>query len=355
MNFGVVGWGNASGNGGMNSDIVQLASWVTHWLVPEHPKSGFHAPYIDRLEGKSIIRCKLSGDEDKYLKFLNEVDGILYVEHPCLRDGFDIVLEAKKRNKIVVGIPMWEWWPERKHWAMQTDILWAVTKFTHRYLASLSDVLYVHGWKHNWRHRIYGNRWGVNLDDFPFRERFVAKNFVFINGNGGYNLRKASDLVFDAFSKPDSPKLLVYTQQIERISSNIHQNIELVNKNYPDRKDVYCEGDVFLFPSYWEGLCHGIYEGQASGGLVITTDHAPMNECGTDLLVPVTSLEQESIDGKKIVKAVADADYLHMLCKDLAGTSINALSKRGRKLIEERFNLKETLELMHGDIVSGCY
>jgi glycosyltransferase involved in cell wall biosynthesis len=182
----------------------------------------------------------------------------------------------------------------------------------------------------------------------------MAERFVFINGNGGYNLRKASDLVFEAFSKPGSPHLLVYTQQAERIASNIPDNVELVNKNYPDRKDVYTEGDVFLFPSYWEGLCHGIYEGQASGGLVITTDHAPMNECGTDLLVPVDRLEQEDISGKKIVKAVADADFLHILCKDLAGNTIKDLSRRGRNLIEDRFNLKKTLELIYNTILSAA-
>jgi glycosyltransferase involved in cell wall biosynthesis len=353
MNFGLVGWGIASGNGGMNSDIVELSPWVTHWLVPEHPNAELHAPYVDRVEGKGIIHCKLNGDENKYRKFLSEVDGILYVEHPCLRESYDIVSEAKKRGKIVVGIPMWEWWPESKSWSLQTDILWAVTRFTHRYLNSLSDVLYVHGFHHNWRHRVFGGRWGVNLAEFSFRERKVAEKFVFINGNGGFKLRKASDLVFEAFSKPDSPQLIVYTQQAERIASNIPENIVLVSHNYPERKDVYEEGDVFLFPSYWEGLCHGIYEGQAAGGLVITTDHAPMNECGTDLLLPVVALKQEDLSGKKIIKAVADADHLHNLCNELSGKSIGSRSRYGRKVIEESFNLRNNLEDLYKTIISA--
>ena len=212
MNIGLVGWGIASGNGGMNSDIVSLASWVTHWLVPNHPNSDNHREYLDKASEKKIIECNLIGDNAICDKFLDEVDGILYVEHPCFKEQYDIVNEAKKRNKLVIGIPMWEWWPERKPWALNTDILWAVTKATNEYLHALSMTLFMHGFDHSWRDRIYGNRWGVNLTDFPYENRAVANRFVFINGNGGYKLRKASDIVFDAFSRPGAPPLTVYTQ-----------------------------------------------------------------------------------------------------------------------------------------------
>lgn len=352
MNFGLIGWGIASGNGGMNSDIAQLASWVTHWLIPQHPKSPIHQPYLDKLPNKEIIHCKLSDDHDNYNKFLNSVDGIIYVEHPCLKDDYDIVAEAKKRGKLVVGIPMWEWWPERKSWAMQTDVLWAVTNFTNRYLNSLSDTLYVHGWQHNWRNRIHGNRWGVNLNDFPFKQREKAEKFVFINGNGGYKLRKASDIVFEAFSLPGAPPLTVYTQQTDRIAKNLPPNVTLINKTFPDRKDVYDEGDVFIFPSYWEGLCHGIYEGQAVGGLIITSDHPPMNECGSSLLVPIVDLSQEELSGKKIIKAIPSTHHLFEIARSIYSTNIKEQSTKNHTHIKTNFNLKETLKIMYNEITS---
>jgi len=352
MNFGLIGWGIASGNGGMNSDIAQLASWVTHWLIPEHPKSTIHPPYVDKPKGKKIIHCRLSGDIEKYENFLDAVDGIIYVEHPCLKDDYDIVMQAKKKGKFVVGIPMWEWWPERKPWSLQTDLLWAVTGFTERYLKSLSDVLYTHGWKHNWRNQVYGNRWGVNLEDFPFRQRNVANNFVFINGNGGSKLRKASDIVFEAFGMPGAPPLTVYTQQTKVISNNLPDSVKLIDKNFPDRKDVYQDGDVFLFPSYWEGLCHGIYEGQASGGVVITTDHPPMNECGTPYLVPLEQLTQEELSGKYIVKAHSSVKELYNLCVTLYRQDISKVSLSGRlDIVEKRFNLYETLRDLYSTII----
>ena len=352
MRFGLIGWAIASGNGGMNSDIVRLASWVTHWLIPEHPKSPNHEPYLENQSGKSLVHCKLSGDHGSYNGFLDAVDGILYVEHPCLKDDYDIVQEAKKRGKLVVGIPMWEWWPERKPWALQTDVLWAVTKFTNRYLKSLSDVLYVHGWMHNWRGRIIGDKWGVNLQDFPFQHRQRASRFVFINGNGGYKLRKASDIVFDAFSMPGAPPLTVYTQQTTVIAQNIPKNVTLIDRNFPHRNDVYQSGDVFLFPSYWEGLCHGIYEGQAVGGLVITTDHPPMNECGTSHLVPVERLSREDLSGKSIVKAHASKVHLHRIASALYDSNIELESLERRKMIERAFNLSTTLTDLYKELCS---
>lgn len=355
MNFGLIGWAIASGNGGMNSDIALLAPWVTHWLIPQHPKSTNHQPYLENQSATKLMHCRLSGDEDICLKFLDEVDGIIYVEHPCLKDQFDIVEHARKMGKLVVGIPMWEWWPERKPWAMQTDILWAVTPFTNRYLKSLSDVLYVHGWKHRWRNHVIGDRWGVNLADFPFRQRTDAQHFVFINGNGGYKMRKASDVVFEAFSLPGAPPLTVYTQQTEMIAKSISDNIRIIDKNFPERKDVYEDGDVFLFPSYWEGLCHGIYEGQAVGGLVITTDHPPMNQCGTPFLVPVGLLGQEDLAGKKILKATSKAADLYELCINMKLIQVSVQSKFGRTTIEDKFNLGKNLERMHADIIFQAF
>jgi glycosyltransferase involved in cell wall biosynthesis len=347
MNFGLVGWGVASGNGGMNSDLIKTASWITHWLIPEHPTSPNHDPYLKKLFNKTLIPCGFIGDTDKYNQFLDAVDGVIYIEHPCLKDGYDIIGEAKKRGKVTVGIPMWEWWPERKPWALNTDILWAVTKFTSKYLNSLSDVLFAHGWNHSWRSHVAGSSWGVNLDDFPYVKRHKAERFIFINGNGGYKLRKASDLVFKAFAMPGAPLLTVYTQQMDILDKNIPENVTLINKNFSERKDVYQDGDVYLFPSYWEGLCHGLYEAQASGGLVITTDHPPMDECGSDYLVPVEKFLQEDLSGKKIVKALPDVALLHRLCSGLHGSDIEAASERGRSNIESNFNLNNSVSDMY--------
>jgi glycosyltransferase involved in cell wall biosynthesis len=346
MNIGLIGWGIASGNGGMNSDVAELASWVTHWLVPDHPNSKIHEPYIEKPKGKEIIHCKADGDKIKYTNFLEAVDGILYIENPCLRDSAGIIEKARSMGKLTIGIPMWEWWPERKPWSLGTDVLWAVTKLTRRYLNSLSDVLYWHGHPHNWRGRVYGAQWGVNLNKFKFESRSTARRLVFINGNGGYKLRKASDIIFKAFSLPGSPPLTVYTQ-----GKNIHEahvkNISIIEKNFDQRQEVYETGDVFLFPSYWEGLCHGIYEGQACGGIVVTTDHPPMNECGSPYLLPVSDVSCEDLSGKQILKAIPNVEALHDMCRALYESDIKIESKKARENIERNFDLQITLNELY--------
>lgn len=349
MNIGLVGWGCTTGNGGMNSDIASLATWVTHWLVPKHPSLPNHEPYLERARKNNtqIIEAPLKSDFHHVHDFLDLVDGILYIEHPCYKDDFNIVLEAKKKGKVVIGIPMWEWWPERKDWALQTDILWAVTNFTNQYLTSLSNVLFTHGWQHNWRNRVIGNKWGVNLDCFQFSQRTKAERFVFINGNGGYKLRKASDIVAKAFAKPGAPPLVVYTQQQEQIALFNSSNVEIIHKNFPEREDVYADGDVFLFPSYWEGLCHGIYEAQAVGGLVITSKQPPMNECGSPYLVGIDRYEQEDLSGKKIVKAVPDVGDLYDICCCLSQQDITIHSMKSRQLIEQKYNLRQNLKSIY--------
>ncbi len=354
MNFGLVGWGNTSGNGGMNSDIARLSPWVTHWLVPDHPKSPIHQPYLNLAKTNTeIVHCNLDKKSSSIVtNFLDKVDGIIYVEHPCLKDDINIVIEAKKKNKIVIGIPMWEWWPLHKNWALETDMLWSVTDFTYTYLKSLANVLSVQGYMPKWRNRIIGNRWGVNLSDFSFKPKTRANKFVFVNGNGGYNLRKASDIVFKAFSKEGAPPLLVYTQQMDRLATPLTDNIELVHKNFPDRNSVYEDGDVFLFPSYWEGLCHGIYEAQACGGVVVTSEQPPMNQCGSNHLIRVESFTQENLAGNKIIKAIPSADHLFEVCQGLYRKDISLESKMGRINIEKNFDLSDTLNMLYASILS---
>lgn len=347
MNIGLIGWGIASGNGGMNTDIACLLEPVTHWLIPKHPNGNNHEPYLEKAKKYvEITECSLKQDHSVYDDFLDKVDALLYIEHPVIKDekDYDIVHEAKKKGKIVIGIPMWEWWPENKRWANETDILWSVTKFTTQYLNSLSDVMFAKGITHSWRGNVIENKWGVNLDDFPFIQRKKVEKIVFINGNGGYKLRKASDIVFEAFTKEGAPPLIVYTQKENIAQYQLTPNITIIEKTFPDRCDVYKEGDLFLFPSYWEGLCHGIYEGQASGSLVITTDHPPMNECGTDYLLPVDKITQEDLSGKQIMKSVVSANDLFLLSKELYQDDIFEQSKTIREFITDNYNLEQNLK-----------
>ena len=101
MNIGLIGWGIASGNGGMNTDIVCLSDFVTHWLIPKHPHGHNHDAYMEKASKHAkLIECSLKGDHKTYNDFLDSVDVLLYIEHPILKEekDYDIVHEAKKKR-----------------------------------------------------------------------------------------------------------------------------------------------------------------------------------------------------------------------------------------------------------------
>ena len=109
MRLGLIGWGVASGNGGMNTDIARLSDFVTKWLIPKHPYLPIHDPYIFQArESVDITFMDTSDDINSTLdQFLDNIDGILYIEHPILNIHpyeFDLVSKVHARNKKVTCI-----------------------------------------------------------------------------------------------------------------------------------------------------------------------------------------------------------------------------------------------------------
>ena len=351
MRLGLVGWCSASGNGGMNLDIFCLADYVTKWLIPVHEEIfPVFDPYLviaRQQEGKSIYLSELSSSPSCINDFFEDIDGIIYVEHPVLRpnhfDGFCIVSECISRSKIVLGIPMWEWWPPESLWALNTTALWSVTQYTNIYLNSLVNDLESKGIVPRWKNRIFGNRWGVNIEQFPFRQRRKPQTIVFVNGNGGYKDRKAGDILIPILSKfsHKGVKKVIYSQK--KLCLEIPPDTKLVNSTFETRNSVYESGDIFLFPSYWEGLCHGLYEAACTGGIVIATNTSPLNECLPAVLIPQEQIFSEKLD-KKVKKVVPGLESLPLILSSILSSDCTFLSLESRKWVLENRDLKDTLE-----------
>ena len=361
MRLGLVGFGIASGNGGMNSDICRLSPFVTKWLIPNHPKMKNHQPYLE-LSSKTteIIICDPKSINLKEIikNFFNDIDGLLYVEHPIFEvtyQGFDIVEFAHTCNKKVFGIPMWEWWPrnQKKGWMLKTDALWAVTSFTKKFLDNLSMILDISGYKPSWFGKVYGNKWGVNLYDFEYKERKYADKIVFINGNGGYKNRKASDIIIPVLSKLSKEKhfQIKLFSQCELEKNQDFGDIEIINKTLESRHEIYKEGTLFVFTSYWEGLCHGIYEASACGAIPITTDAPPMNECVPALLIPVEEYKAEKLNDS-IRKNIPSKVALEECLRKTLNKPILEASRSNRKWIVENRNLENTLRELYISFIS---
>ena len=351
LKVGLVGWGAATGNGGMNADIARLSPWISSWLCPKHPELGWHEPYIKPVVDK-VVRCKHEGDVAIYNQFLEGLDVVLFIEQTYLVN-YDLVDQCKQRDIFTVCIPMWEWWPERKPWSQGTDMVWCVTNYTRSYLQSLAEYLMYRGDYCNWRHRIYGDRWGIELEEFNFMPREKAQRFLFVNGNGGgKGRRKGSDVLAVAASYIPDIEIIMLTQN-DNYPTPMPENVIVDCNNYPTKREVFQQGDVFIAPSHWEGLGHQLYEAQASGLPVITIDAPPMNECGADWLIPVSQREPYMLSGKQIPKVTADAKQLAEVLRSIQDCNISQKSKAARARVEERNSLRDVLEDLRKAIEDG--
>jgi glycosyltransferase involved in cell wall biosynthesis len=349
MRLGLIGWGTASGNGGMNTDIASLAPFVTKWLIPDHPKLPLHDPYIMKArQNTELFFSTLDEKPGNLDTFFSNIDGLLYIEHPIYRKNhfcnFDIIEECDLRRIPTFGIPMWEWWPEEEEWALRTSALWAVTQYTNNYLSSLAYVLESRGLSPRWRNKVFGCKWGINSDEFAFRLRKQIVNIAYVLGNAGYKNRKAGEITIPTLVNlaEQGIPISIYSQSDLSSYGISCSNINIKATTFPMRKDVYVDGDLFVFPSYWEGLCHGLYEASYSGALVITTNTAPMNECLPAITIPVDQIKDEHI-GKKIKKAIPSMEALKHIIKSLYGSECSDISQASHDWVARERDLKNTL------------
>jgi glycosyltransferase involved in cell wall biosynthesis len=342
LKVGLVGWGASTGNGGMNYDIARLAPWVISWLCPKHPSFGWHEPYINEVSEK-VIKCEREGDTEVYNRFLDHIDSVLFVEHPYLRN-YELVDECKKRGIFTICIPMWEWFPEQEAWSKSLDMVWCTTKYTRQYLQTLANYLKHRHDRCDWNNKIYGDRWGVELEKFDYIPRKQANRFLFVNGNGGGRaLRKGSETIAQMAIYIPNIEITMVTQGNNYVKP-MPDNVNIIEYNFSSKVDVYQHGDVLLSPTHWEGFGHTLYEAQACGLPVITIDAPPMNECGTDWLIPISYSEQYQLFGKPIPKVFANPQELAKLLVKVQGTDISQKSSEGKHHIEQHHNLKKIID-----------
>ena len=361
MRLGLVGWGVASGNGGMNTDIACLSNFVTKWLIPQHPKFINHDSYLNKAtEHVEITFVKPGDNYDEIIdSFCENIDGLLYIEHPIFNLNeykYDVVQKFHEKGKKVFAIPMWEWWPEETSWAVNTDAIWAVTAYTNKYMHALADVLESRGIQPVWKDSIFGSQWGINVNDFSYRQRDNANEIVFVRGNAGYKDRKAGNLIIPELTKLASEsefKVTIYSQADLPNTSNLPPNVQVTQKVFPDRKSVYENGDIFIFCSHWEGLCHGIYEASYSGGLVLTTNTEPMDECKPAFLVDVENISTEKL-AKNIKKVTPSMKNMRNILDSLQGKNISHLSHEAHEWVASERDLSVTLSDMYAHFVQ-CF
>ncbi|MDU5111696.1 MAG: glycosyltransferase, partial [Clostridium sp.] len=178
--------------------------------------------------------------------------------------------------------------------------------------------------------------WGTNIDLYKYNVK-KSKELCFFHSCGMSN-RKGTDLLIETFIEfglYKESKLIIHTQKpINEIISLKYKdferyNIEIINKTVSP-PGLYYLGDVYVYPTYLEGLGLTQFEALSSGLPVIVPNNQPMNEIINDNIGKLVEID--------LYKTRQDA-YYWPLCvvkkEDLAKKMYYYIENRS-KLIKEK-------------------
>jgi len=207
-------------------------------------------------------------------------------------------------------------------------------------------------------------RWGVILDNFKFKPRKAAgkvkfyinlgygsrrKGYQFIPSaiekmKGGFLRRIFAplkhDFVFAASAQKEAqeminPKFIKYFQK--------NRSCELKFQTANNKEGgLFNTGDVYVYPTWQEGVGLTITEAMASGMPVVTTDFPTMNEWLDDgvegRLIKVKKLKKGRMTA--FIKAIADTSHLAEILTDYINnpSQIEEQSRNARKKVEQYYN-----------------
>lgn len=129
----------------------------------------------------------------------------------------------------------------------------------------------------------------VDRTVIPFRPRTEAASFLHVIGHRTQADRNGTRTVFQAFrSAPKGTHLIVRSQgpfMQPQLGPNVNLDIRVGDiDNYAD---LYSEGDVFVMPRRFGGLCLPLNEALASGMAILMSDCPPQNTfLAPSMLVP---------------------------------------------------------------------
>ena len=300
--IGLVGFHCASGLGELNRQIATHCD-IENWLVRPHPKHGTS----DLTEFDATV-CN---NGRKVEEWVRSVDVVVFCEFPFYNN---LLMECEKQDKRTVCIPMYEWMPEGgQGWPKQVDLFICPTKQCYEELCYQVPCTYF--------------PWPVDTKRFQFRERLKCKQFLFINGHGGYNKRKGGEVIKNAINLwPDMPvKVRTQKQSDWPSGTDFAGPVE-------SNCDLYEEGDVLIAPHTVDGLGLEPMEAMSAGMPVIVSEGKPWDE--NPALARIVSTAGRSKFRRNVTTYKASPVALVRLCKSLLNSDISAKSQEARNWAE---------------------
>lgn len=217
--------------------------------------------FPERFSGCQVFTKETEIADSILDKFLDQIDLLLIFQHPFITR---ITKRAKEKGKKIIWIPMYECMPSESSYYKYADFFICPSLLDYKLISGKKIFLPI----------------PVNRELLSFKLKKRAKIFLHVVGtdtettrdrNGTRYLLKAIPLV-----KNQKIKFLIRSQSnLGKIISD--SRIILKIKNLDNYWELFKEGDVFLFPLKYNGLCLPIQEAVSVGMPIMATDFPPFN------------------------------------------------------------------------------
>ncbi len=326
----LVGWNTPTGLGSLNRDLVQQLK-IKRWLAPPHPGI---STSDDEPSGVHVVsELPTRPDQERWF---SGSDWLLFAERPYV-DYVPII--AAHAGNGVACIPMWEWVQPDQPWLQFVDLMICPTMHTYRLMDD-----WTRRYSFDWKNVFVP--WPVDATRFPFQQRRVCQEFLFVNGWGGGQAhcpngapvghhRKGVELIIAAARL--APDLRFVIRSLTPLSFALPENVR-VAPALRDNSRLYDEGDVCVQPSHYEGLGLQLLECQAAGMPLVTTDASPMNEANPWRTIPTCGREVVNVGGGFISAELMTPETLVETLRPLVGMDIRQASRDARMYIEQERN-----------------
>jgi hypothetical protein len=299
---------------------------LTNVLVVGH---GSHPNHLEWYPGAPFTPVR-PFDVNKAREFIDGVDVMLFFETPFY---WEMLHYCKEKKKKVAFMPMYECVPERMKTTIESysDVILCPSLLDFKVLCPgyVTDALPF-----------------FRSDKYvftpipvmvPWKLRTEARTFVHNAGNGSFRDRNGTRLLLDAMSLVKAPiKLILRVQPRGMIGLETHGldgRIDLRAGTAP-YETLWDEGDAFVFPEKWNGLCLPLQEARASGMLVIGADRFPINTwLPREPLIHVDHYQKGRISGAYLEfdEAVIHPEDVAGQIDSWYGTDISQYSAEGKE------------------------
>lgn len=133
----------------------------------------------------------------------------------------------------------------------------------------------------------------VDRARLPYRHRTHLQTILHTAGTPAMEDRNGSLLLIEAMHFVKSPVTAVIRTQKHLAAPCLPHNVRVDRRVVPHWWDLYTEGDCYVIPRKFGGLCLPMNEALAAGMPVVSTDVSPQNEfLPPELLVPAPATHQ---------------------------------------------------------------